>query len=91
MVTPLEKGYTNKNISVLLLVSLGVTAYCVWRFYAKRRVKKDVSKKGLDEQGLVEGEEEVDVNDEELSKKPEKEYLGKLQYELKYDFNTQVS
>ena len=21
---------------------------------------------------------------------PEKEYLGKLQYELKYDFNTQV-
>jgi len=78
-------------IAVLLLVTLGVTAFCVWRFYAKRRGKKDAGgKKGLDEQGLVEGEEEMDVNDEDLAKKPEKEYLGKLQYELKYDFNTQT-
>merc|ERR1719495_1226064 len=31
----------------------------------------------------------MDVNEEEL-KGPAKEYLGKLQYELKYDFNTQT-
>jgi len=32
----------------------------------------------------------MDVNDDEANKGPQKEYLGKLQYELKYDFNTQT-
>jgi len=77
-------------LAVILLVAFGVTAFCAWRFLKKRRSKKDDGKKGLDEQGLVEGEEEVDVNDEDPTKLPEKEYLGKLQYELKYDFNTQT-
>ena len=42
-----------------------------------------------DEEGLVENEEE-DLKEEENSAKPNSEYLGKLQYELKYDFNTQT-
>ncbi len=39
-----------------------------------------------DEDALVENEEE-EIKDE---KKGDTEYLGKLQYELKYDFNTQT-
>jgi len=76
--------------ALLLLVVIGLLVFCIWRFFAKKRVKKDASKKNVDEQGLVDGEEEIDINEDDQVKPPEKEYLGKLQYELKYDFNTQT-
>jgi synaptotagmin-1 len=74
-------------IAVLIVGGLG---FCVWRFFRKRRISKEQLKKAHDEQGLVAGEEEPDMLEEEPIKGPEKEYLGKLQYELKYDFNTQT-
>jgi len=76
--------------ALLLLVIIGLLVFCIWRFFAKKRVKKDGNKKSSDEQGLVDGEEEIDINEDDQVKPPEKEYLGKLQYELKYDFNTQT-
>lgn len=77
-------------IAVVAILIIGTLVFCVWRFFKKRRAKKDDAKKSSDEQGLVDGEEEMDVNDEDQVKAPAKEYLGKLQYELKYDFNTQT-
>jgi len=76
----------------LLVVALvlGGVGFCIWRFFRKRRITKEQVKKAQDEQGLVEGEEEPDFLEEEPLKGPQKEYLGKLQYELKYDFNTQT-
>merc|ERR1719268_677305 len=71
--------------AVILLVIIGLLGFCVWRFFAEKRAKK-----GADEQGLVDEIEDIDVNEEDQAKPPEKEYLGKLQYELKYDFNTQT-
>jgi len=76
--------------ALLLLVIIALLVFCIWRFFAKKRVKKDGTKKSSDEQGLVDGEEEIDINEDDQAKPPEKEYLGKLQYELKYDFNTQT-
>jgi len=76
--------------ALLLLVIIALLVFCIWRFFAKKRVKKDGAKKSSDEQGLVDGEEEIDINEDDQAKPPEKEYLGKLQYELKYDFNTQT-
>jgi len=77
-------------VSVVLVSLVGVTVFCLQRFCAKKRQKKGDGKKNQDEQGLVEGEEEVDILEEEVIKAPKKLYLGKLQYELKYDFNTQT-
>jgi len=76
--------------SIILLSLVGVTVFCLYRFCAKKRAKKGESKKNIDEQRLVDGEEEVDILEEEVIKTPKKTYLGKLQYELKYDFNTQT-
>jgi len=76
--------------AVVLLVIIGLLGFCIWRFFAKKRGKKDTTKANIDEKGLIEGEEDIDINEEELVKPPENEYLGKLQYELKYDFNTQT-
>ena len=36
--------------------------------YRKKRKAKDGDKKDADEQGLVDGEEDLDVNDDELNK-----------------------
>jgi len=74
---------------IVLLVVAGL-AFCIWRFFRKKRTTKEQIKKAQDEQILVEGEEEPDLMEEEPIKGPKKEYLGKLQYELKYDFNTQT-
>ncbi len=38
----------------------------------------------------MENEEQKEDDDAAGASKPETEYLGKLQYELKYDFNTQT-
>jgi len=77
-------------LAVVLLSLVGLVWFCVFRFCAKKRNKKVERKKNQDEQGLVAGEEDVDILDEEPVKVPKKVYLGKLQYELKYDFNTQT-
>jgi len=74
---------------VIFLAVVGVVGWCAWRMLAKKRAKKDQKQQELDEQAILDMEEELDVNEEEL-KGPAKEYLGKLQYELKYDFNTQT-
>ncbi len=68
--------------------------WCLFRFLRKKRPGDKKGGKGEkggpgDEEGLVENEEE-DLKEEENSAKPNSEYLGKLQYELKYDFNTQT-
>jgi len=76
--------------AVILLAVIGVIGWCAWRLLAKKRTKKDQKQADIDEQAILDAmEEEMDVNEEEL-KGPAKEYLGKLQYELKYDFNTQT-
>lgn len=82
---------------VVALVVLGTVGWCVWRFCRKKRRGKGGGDKGDgslagkdgDEAGLVDNEEE-DNKDEEPGAKPTSEYLGKLQYEIKYDFNTQT-
>jgi len=76
--------------ALILLAVIGVIGWCAWRLLAKKRTKKDQKQADIDEQAILDAmEEEMDVNEEEL-KGPAKEYLGKLQYELKYDFNTQT-
>eukprot|EP00088_Acartia_fossae_P011171 TRINITY_DN15620_c0_g1_i1.p1 TRINITY_DN15620_c0_g1~~TRINITY_DN15620_c0_g1_i1.p1 ORF type:complete len:418 (-),score=179.51 TRINITY_DN15620_c0_g1_i1:132-1385(-) len=75
---------------IAIIVLIGLLAFCFIRFFRKKRKSKEDLKKEADEQGLVDGEEEIDEKDEEAAKGPAKEYLGKLQYELKYDFNTQT-
>jgi len=88
--TGMEPWMVLSLFAVLLLVIIGLLGFCIWRFFAKKRGKKDATKKNIDEQGLVDGEEEIDINEDDQVKPPEVEYLGKLQYELKYDFNTQT-
>eukprot|EP00091_Calanus_sinicus_P002135 TRINITY_DN12190_c0_g1_i1.p1 TRINITY_DN12190_c0_g1~~TRINITY_DN12190_c0_g1_i1.p1 ORF type:complete len:125 (-),score=48.78 TRINITY_DN12190_c0_g1_i1:5-379(-) len=85
--TGMEPWMVLSIFAVLLLVIIGLLGFCIWRFFAKKRGKKDTTKKNIDEQGLVRGRE-IDINEDDQVKPPEKEYLGKLQYELKYDFNT---
>jgi len=54
--------------------------------------RKDLGGKaeGMDDEDfLVDNEEEMDVKEEPI-KAASKEYLGKLQYKLEYDFNTQT-
>ena len=54
--------------SIILLSLVGVTVFCLYRFCAKKRAKKGESKKNIDEQRLVDGEEEVDILEEEVIK-----------------------
>eukprot|EP00092_Neocalanus_flemingeri_P021345 GFUD01023134.1.p1 GENE.GFUD01023134.1~~GFUD01023134.1.p1 ORF type:complete len:426 (+),score=161.42 GFUD01023134.1:54-1331(+) len=88
--TGLEPWQVVALVATILLCLVGLVVFCAYRFCAKKRNKKGEVKKNQDEQGLVEGEEEVDILEEDLTKAPKKVYLGKLQYELKYDFNTQT-
>ena len=80
---------------LIVLIVVGLIGWCLFRFLRKKRPadhkKGGKGEKGAagDEEGLVENEEE-DLKEEENSAKPNSEYLGKLQYELKYDFNTQT-
>ena len=92
--------------AVIVLLVVGLLVFCFYRLFAKKRTKKDQKQKEeLDEQAILDAmEEEPDdtelkVDNERVLEKylifntnqgPEKEYLGKLQYELKYDFNTQT-
>ena len=79
---------------LILLIVVGLVGWCLFRFFRKKRPgdkKAGKGEKGAagDEAGLVDNEEE-DLKEEENTNKPNSEYLGKLQYELKYDFNTQT-
>jgi len=66
--------------------------WCFWRFFKKKRPKdkKKEGKKQDDEDFLVDNVEEMDVKEElEIKQDSRKEYLGKFQYKLEYDFNAQ--
>merc|ERR1712002_135449 len=81
-------------IIVLIGFLIGGCFWCVWRFFKKKRPKdKKEGKDGKDqddEDFLVDNEEEMDVKEElEIKQDSTKEYLGKLQYKLEYDFNAQ--
>jgi len=81
-------------IIVLSGFLIGGCFWCVWRFFKKKRPKdKKKGKDGKDqddEDFLVDNEEEMDVKEElEIKQDSTKEYLGKLQYKLEYDFNAQ--
>jgi len=91
------QGWQVLSIFVVIVLGLvGLIGWCVWRFFRKKRKAKD-GKDGKipadteddkdDLQALVANAEE-DLKEED--KKPGDEYLGKVQYELRYDFNTQT-
>jgi len=80
---------------IVVLAIIGLVGFCVWRFFKKKRKGKDGKGKDVppdteddkdDLQALVANAEE-DLNPED---KKDTEYLGKVQYELRYDFNTQT-
>ena len=81
-------------IVLLLAAIVGLCAWCVIRFFRKKRTGKGKGDADLaaDEAALVENDEEdMKVDEEALAAaKAASEYLGKLQYEIKYDFNTQT-
>jgi len=83
-------------IIIIFIAIVGLCGWCVYRFFRKKRRGKD-GKGGdadlaADEAALVENDEEdMKVDEEALAAaKAMSEYLGKLQYEIKYDFNTQT-
>ena len=80
-------------VVLLCLALIGLCAWCVIRFFRKKRAGKDKEAElAADEAALVDNEEEdLKVDEEALAAaKAASEYLGKLQYEIKYDFNTQT-
>lgn len=81
-------------VVVLVLAVIGLVAWCVFRFFRKKRRGKEGKDADLaaDEAALVENDEEdLKADEAELAAaKAAAEYLGKLQYEIKYDFNTQT-
>jgi len=79
-------------IIVTVCLCLAFCCWCSWRFFKKKRPKdkKKDSKKQDDEDFLVDNEEEMDIKEElEIKQDSRKEYLGKFQYKLEYDFNAQ--
>lgn len=93
------KGWQVLSIFIVVVLAVvGLVGWCVWRFFRKKRKGKDGKGKGGkdvpedtaedkdDLQALVGNEEEDNTG----AGKPETEYLGKIQYELRYDFNTQT-
>jgi len=92
-----KTGLKYSHVVVILLLFIiglvGLCVWCVWRFFKKKRPKDKKDKKGKtedDEDFLVDNEEEIAIK-EEIEKTPiSKEYLGKLQYKLEYDFNNQT-
>jgi flagellar biosynthesis/type III secretory pathway M-ring protein FliF/YscJ len=90
--TGLKAWHIFAIFGVVVLVAVALVAWCAWRFFRKKRTSKDADKKAAakeDENALVDNDED-DLKDEEGGNKPATEYLGKLQYELRYDFNTQT-
>lgn len=81
-------------VVVLVLAVIGLVAWCVFRFLRKKRHGKDSKDADIaaDEAALVDNDEEdLKADEAELAAaKAAAEYLGKLQYEIKYDFNTQT-
>lgn len=79
-------------VVILLVAIVGLCAWCVIRFFRKKRVAKEKADQAADEAALVDNDEEdLKVDEEALAAaKAASEYLGKLQYEIKYDFNTQT-
>jgi len=100
MKTGLKKWHVVVALIGLVLALLGLCFWCVWRFFKKKRPKEKKKNKegkvvegGDDEDFLVDNEEnlEPEVKPEpETVSKASKEYLGKLQYKLEYDFNAQT-
>jgi len=90
------KGWQVLAIFVIIVLAVvGLVGWCIWRFFKKKRKGKDGKGKDIppdtaddkdDLQALVANAEE-DLNPED---KKDTEYLGKVQYELRYDFNTQT-
>merc|ERR1711983_291071 len=79
-------------IIVFVCICLAFCCWCSGRFFKKKRPKdkKKDGKKQDDEDFLVDNEEEMDVKEElEIKQDSRKEYLGKFQYKLEYDFNAQ--
>ena len=68
--------------ALLLLVIIALLVFCIWRFFAKKRVKKDGAKKSSDEQGLVDGEEEIDINEDDQAKVRIEKFNIKSVYEI---------
>merc|ERR1712062_64344 len=81
-------------VVVLVLAVIGLVAWRVFRFFRQKRRGKEGKDADLaaDEAALVENDEEdLKADEAELAAaKAAAEYLGKLQYEIKYDFNTQT-
>ena len=80
-------------VVVLVLAVIGLCGWCVFRFFRKKRRGKDgKADLSADEAALVDNDEEdLKADEAELAAaKAAAEYLGKLQYEIKYDFNTQT-
>merc|ERR1711983_686609 len=96
MKTGLKRWHVVMAIILLVCAVIGLCGWCLWRFFKKKRPKDGKKKKDGktdgedDEDFLVEDEEEVDIKEEIPKPGSSKEYLGKLQYKLEYDFNTQT-
>ena len=82
-----------KNSTIFYKQSHITLIYYVLHFYFSRikdGKKKDLGAEAMDDEDfLVDNEEEIGVKEEPI-KALSKEYLGKLQYKLEYDFNTQT-
>ena len=78
--------------AVIALALLGLTGWCAWRFFRKKRKGKkgEGDADGKDDEAALVDNDEEELKDDDVGQKPETEYLGKLQYEIKYDFNTQT-
>jgi len=90
--TGLSRWQVIALISVLIFSIAVLCFWCFWRFFKKKRPKdkKKDGKKQDDEDFLVDNDEEMDIKEElEIKQDSRKEYLGKFQYKLEYDFNAQ--
>lgn len=92
--TGLQTWHVLFIVGIIVIAVVGLSGWCVWRFFRKKRRGKEEANEQLaaDEAALVDNEEEdLKVDDEAMAAaKAASEYLGKLQYEIKYDFNTQT-
>lgn len=89
------KGWQIMLIIVVVAVLIcGLCGWCVFRFFRKKRKANkgegiEENEIGKDDEAALVGNDEEDLK-ESLEDGKSKEYLGKLQYEIKYDFNTQT-
>nr|ALS04702.1 putative synaptotagmin I [Pseudodiaptomus poplesia] len=92
--TGLKRWQVILALVVVLCLAVGFVIWCVWRFFKKKRPKdKKKGREGKDQDDddfLVDNEEEMDTKDDiDIKHESSSEYLGKLQYKLDYDFNSQ--